>query len=81
MSYNHRDARPVKIGRKSYNHRKRTLSTARSSPEKAAVMTAGLTLRKAETRVGHNTRWHQKTKTATQNPRPPRKRETEGLEV
>lgn len=27
MSYNHRDARLVKFGRKSYNHRKRTLST------------------------------------------------------
>jgi hypothetical protein len=27
MNYNHRDARLVKIGRKSYNHRKRTLST------------------------------------------------------
>lgn len=51
MNYNHRDARLVKIGRKSYNHRKRTLSTTWRIPEKAAVMTAGLTSGKAETRA------------------------------
>lgn len=71
MSYNHRDARLVKIGRKSYNHRKRTLSTTWSIPEKAAVTTAGLTSEKQRQEwpwqglpwlgVGDNTKWHQKT--------------------
>lgn len=81
MSYNHSDARLVKIGRASYNHRKRTLSTTWSIPEKAAVVTAELTSRKAETRVtvagrtvagvGDSMKWHQKAKTAMQDPRTP----------
>lgn len=88
MSYNQRDARLVKIGRKSYNHREKNSLHNLKCPRKSSRNDSTPTSGKAETRgavagparagVGDTVKLCQKTKTTTTT-QGPRERERQKL--